>query len=229
MCPVLDVAGGYWWMLGFAGLALGQRAEESQSGQREEAKGGRSWWWPLAISVCARGGGSPTRWWPVRTGGGRCGRALGVHKGQQGRGQGVERFGQVEEVSMVRREGGKGRGNGDFRMTGRGCWPQMGTTMTHTFPETRSSLGGRDQSTPRFGRTWSRFCASPASSWPSVLCQAMPGRQGLAVPSGAGLSAAWWARGRAQAQEGRRGRQGDGDGGVSPWPEGALLGDLSPS
>lgn len=61
VCLVLDVAGGYWCMLGFAGLALGQRAEESQSGQREEAKGGRPWWWPLAISVCARGGGSPTR------------------------------------------------------------------------------------------------------------------------------------------------------------------------
>lgn len=95
----------------------------------------------------------------------------------------------------MEREGG----NGDFRMTGRGCWPQMGTMMTHTFPETRSSLGGRDQSTPRFGRARSRFCASPASSWPSVLCQAMPGRQGLAVPSGACLSAAWWVQGGAQA------------------------------
>ena len=133
--------------------------------------------WPF---LCVHGvEAHPRGVWPVRTGGGRCA-CFGGPQGQQGRGQGVERFGQVKAVSMVRREGG----NGDFRMAGRGCQPQMGTTMTHTFPETRNSLGGRDQSTPRFGRTRSRFCASPASSWPSVLSQAMPGRQGLAVLPG---------------------------------------------
>lgn len=72
---------------------------------RAEDPGGGPWPFLCVHGVEAH----PPGVWPVRTGGGRCGRALGVHKGQQGRGQGVERFGQVEEVSVVRREGGKGR------------------------------------------------------------------------------------------------------------------------
>lgn len=38
---------------------------------------------------------------------------------------GVERFGQVEEVSMVRREGWKGKGNGILECLG-SCRPRWG-------------------------------------------------------------------------------------------------------
>lgn len=172
----LGVTGGCWDLQAWC-LAREQRRVKVGRGERPRVEDPGGGPWPF---LCVHGvEAHPRGVWPVRTGGGRCA-CFGGPQGQQGRGQGVERFGQVEEVSMVRREAG----NGDFRMAGRGCQPQMGTMMTHTFPETRSSLGGRDQSTPRFGRTRSRFCASPASSWPSVLSQAMPGRQGLAVLPG---------------------------------------------
>lgn len=86
-CEVRGVScpGCGWGLLvdaGFAGLALGQKAEESQSGQRGEAKGGRSWWWPLAISVCTWGGGSPMRCVAHENWGGRCA-CLGALKGSR--------------------------------------------------------------------------------------------------------------------------------------------------
>lgn len=80
---------------------------------RPRARSWCSWWWPQAISVCPWGGGSPTR----QVARGNVEQAGVATMLEQVRISGMEGSGLRgldtsvgEEVSPVRREGGRGRG-----------------------------------------------------------------------------------------------------------------------
>lgn len=155
---------------------LGQGAEENQSGQRCRGQGETILVVvPSPLCVCL--GWRLTREVCGPWGHGEAGVAmlLGPARGSSVGGRGLERLGQVEE--------GKGSGGGDFRVAGRGCRPQSGAVVNHTFPETQSSVAGRGPAHTWFGRTRSRCCASPASSGPAVLSKLFPaGRGSLILP-----------------------------------------------
>ena len=164
---------------------LGQGAEENQSGQRCRGQDGA-----ILVVVpspfCVRLGRRLTREVCGPWGHGEAGVAmlLGPAMGSMVEERGLERLGQVEEGSTVRRESGKGRGGcGHFRVSGRGCRPRSGAVVNHTFPETHSSVEGRGPAHTQFGRSRSRCCASPASSGPAVLSKLFPaGRGWLILP-----------------------------------------------
>lgn len=157
---------------------LARERRRIRVGRAVEARVRRSWWWFPAPSVCAWGGGSPVRCvargdvgrqaWPC------CWGLRGAAGWREGGWRGLGRW---------RRESGKGSGGGDFRVAGRGCRPQSGAVVNHTFPETQSSVAGRGPAHTQFRRTQSRCCASPASSGPAVLSKPFPvGRGSLILP-----------------------------------------------